>query len=169
MKQMLIMQGMSNTIYWLGLYVADLILLLFPFFFFSLFVLVVQIDGFYQEYGRLMVVILNFGGVLITFVYLISTCFKDVVTASKCIAPILILVGNVMPIAVAAIIIGLVNLRSDPEDVYRDENHTQNVFIFLATILYFTNPFVTFLLNAYTILIIYFSEEKNREQHEYCA
>ena len=169
MKQMLIMQGMSNTIYWLGLYLADLILLLFPFFLFSLIVLVVQIEGFYQEYGRLMVVILNFGGVLITFVYLISTCFKDVVTASKCIAPILILVGNVMPIAVAAIIIGLVNLRSDPEDVYRDENHTQNVFIFLATILYFTNPFVTFLLNAYTILIIYFSEEKNREQHEYCA
>ena len=166
MKQMLIMQGMSNTIYWLGLYVADLILLLFPFFLFSLIVLVVQIEGFYQEYGRLMVIILNFGGVLITFVYLISTFFKDVVTASKCIAPILILVGNVLPLGVAAIIMDISNYGTD---AMYSGGRPFRVFDMIFTILYFTNPFVTFLVNTYTLLDTHFKDEKNRAKQEYCA
>jgi len=40
MKQMLTMSGMSNLYYWLGLFLADLVLLLFPFVLFFIFVLV---------------------------------------------------------------------------------------------------------------------------------
>ena len=40
MKQMLTMQGMSNFLYWIGLYLADLVLLLFPYALFSIFVLI---------------------------------------------------------------------------------------------------------------------------------
>ena len=48
MKQILIMQGMSNATYWFGLYVADLTLILFPFLLYSIFVLITQIEGFYN-------------------------------------------------------------------------------------------------------------------------
>ena len=108
-----------------------------------------------------MVVILSFGGVLITYVYLISTGFKDVVTASKCIAPVLIVFGNVIPIAAIAIISYIVDyaVRDDGFGV-RDTSIW--IFYLVLTIFYFTNPFLTFLVNAYTILMVYFIEEKNR-------
>ena len=77
MKQMLIMSGMSNFLYWMGLFLADLILLLFPFFLFFAFVLITQIDGFYDELWWLMAIIFSFGSSLIPLVYLISTAFKD--------------------------------------------------------------------------------------------
>lgn len=91
-----------------------------------------------------MIVILSFGSVLIAYVYLVSTAFKDTITATKCIAPVLVLVGNVIPLAVVGIMLAIVaNTSSSSEQEY---------MIFMFSVLYCTNPFCTFLVNAYTIV-----------------
>jgi hypothetical protein len=107
MKQMLTMQGMSNTLYWLGLFLADLVLLLFPYILFALFVLVTQTVGFVNNLGEMTVVVLTFGASLISLIYAISTAFKDSVTAGKCIAPILILLGNIAPAVIIPILLSI--------------------------------------------------------------
>ena len=148
---------MSNFLYWLGLFLADLVLLLFPFFLFFIFVLVTQIEGFYQELGKLMLIIISFGSSLIPLVYLASTWYKDTVTASKCIAPWLIIFGNVVPAIVFPLVWGITH------------SINENFGIFMASLVYITNPFATFFCNAYTVLLWHFvgrAYDADREEEE---
>ena len=103
---------MSNTLYWLGLFLADLVLLLFPYILFALFVLVTQTVGFFNNLGGMTVVVLTFGASLISLIYAISTTFKDSVTAGKCIAPILILLGNIAPAVIIPILLSILAVAS---------------------------------------------------------
>lgn len=145
-KQMLLMSGMSNFFYWIGLFLADLILMLFPFALFCAFVLVTQIEGFYEEIGSLMIVILSFGSSLIPLVYLLSTCYKDSVTATKCIAPILIVIGNVAPLILAPLIMGIASITS------------KHLVVLIGSLIYIINPFATFFANSYTVLVRHFHQ-----------
>ena len=139
---MLIMSGMSNFLYWIGLYLADLVLLIFPWLLFSLFVLLTRIDGFFQELGELMLIVFSFGSALIPLIYLISTAFHDSVTAGKCIAPILIVCGNIVPLVILPWIFGTA---------------AQAVGLFCVGLLYFSNPFMTLFAGSYTLLVGHFT------------
>ena len=141
---------MSNVLYWLGLYAADLVLLLLPFLLFCVFVLITQIDGFFQELGSLMIIILSFGAALIALVYLISTAFHDPVTAGKCIGPVLIIMGNVLPLMVIPWFFGF----------------QEEIGLFIVGVVYFSNPFCTFFVNAYDLLISYFNGSRSEEMKE---
>lgn len=161
MKQMLTMSGMSNFYYWIGLFLADLVLLILPFVLFFIFVLATQMEGFADELGKLMLVILSFGSSLIPLVYLASTWYKDTVTASKCIAPWLIIFGNVVPGIVFPLFWGIAL------------SINENVGIMFGSLVYILNPFATFFCNSYTVLMWHFVgkgyEEAREANEEYCS
>jgi len=107
-----------------------------------------------------MLIILSFGSALIPLVYLASTWYKDTVTASKCIAPWLIIFGNVVPAIVFPLIWGIAL------------SINESVGIMFGSLIYILNPFATFFVNSYTVLIWHFvgkSYEEARERNEeYC-
>ena len=142
---------MSNTLYWLGLLFADLVLLLFPYLLFALFVLVTQTVGFVNNLGEMTVVVLTFGASLISLIYAISTAFKDSVTAGKCIAPILILLGNIAPAVIIPILLSILAVATgDQRGV---------TMLFLGGMVYVLNPFATFFVGCYTIVTNHYIEE----------
>ena len=159
------MQGMSNLFYWIGLFMADLILLIFPYVLFSLFVLITQTTGFSENLGDMTVIVFTFGASLISLIYIISTAFKDSVTAGKCIAPILILLGNIAPAVILPILFTISVAVADHAGDKGEE-----IGLIFTTLVYMLNPFATFFVGCYTIITNHWIiEHWKHKQENYCV
>jgi hypothetical protein len=95
----------------------------------------------------MLLIILTFGSALVPLIYLVSTAFSDTVTAGKCIAPILIIAGNILPLMILPWVLAIGWMASE------------GAIVFITAFLYFTNPFATFFVNSYQVIVHYFIEQ----------
>ena len=91
------------------------------------------------------VIVLTFGAALIALIYVISTAFSDSVTAGKCIAPILILLGNIAPAVVLPLILSIAG------------EYDGAFTAIIGGFVYLTNPFATFFVGCYTVSVNYWA------------
>ena len=139
MKHILTMSGMKTFTYWIGLFLADFLLFLGPTILFGILVCTINVEGYYEEVPRFIAISLGFGFSLIAFTYDISLVFKNAGDAVKYNIGIQLVLGTFLPLAFC-ICAGVVLSSNDLVNL-------------LITLLFITNPFCTFYLANYQLIL----------------
>ena len=103
-RQMLSLNGINSLAYWLGIYICDLILFLFPTCLFLIIVKVMNLAAFGSDIDGLLLILLGFGVSFITYTYMMSFLFKNVTQAVKCLMPAYLLFGTALPLVATFIV-----------------------------------------------------------------
>ena len=108
-RTILNLSGVGSFVYYISLFLADILLYIPPMTFFVLFIVVFDIKVYAENLKAFIPLAIGFGPALVAMTYLFSQCFKSNNAAVRLIVPFYIIVGTFIPLALVVVMNRLVD------------------------------------------------------------
>ena len=137
-RTILTLSGVGSFVYYLALFLADLLLFIPPMTLFILFIVIFDIKVYAGNLDKFVPLAMGFGPALVAMTYFFSQAFKSNNAAVRLIVPFYIIVGTFLPLAL------IVVMNRFIEDL--------GWFYGVQSTLYFLDPFYTFFAANYSMI-----------------
>ena len=147
--------GLTSFRYYLGMFLADLVLFIIPILFLILLITCAKIEGYSNEVSETTLVFLGFGMSMICLTYIYSQMFTELNRATKCLIPVYYLAGTIIPMAIFA----MVGVISASAGLNEPQGPTNPMLLMVNNFFFAINPLYTFFVANYSIIMTYFEHQ----------